>query len=114
MAGAAAVSEEEPEVIRESHEVTRSSLTEKVEALEHGFEEMLLGANAAVTETVEAVRDMVQTSAHAVQEAVGDTTRAVGRGLDVSAHVRRHPRLMVGGALLLGVLVGTLAGRGRR
>jgi hypothetical protein len=114
MAVGTTVSGKEPGMIREDLGETRTSLADKMEALEQGITGMLRGANAAVTETVAGLRDMVETSAHAVQEAVGDTTRAVGRGLDVSAHVRRHPRLMVGGALLLGVLVGTLAGRGRR
>ena len=46
--------------------------------------------------------------------AVHETAEAMGGFLNVPAHVRRHPWLMVGGALLLGVVLGNLAGRWRR
>jgi ElaB/YqjD/DUF883 family membrane-anchored ribosome-binding protein len=113
MAAETAVSEKDPGTIQRHFGETRTSLVDKVETLEEGINGMLRGANEAVTETVEGVRGMVGVTAQAMQSAVHDTTGAVGRALDVPAHVRRHPWLMVGGALLLGIMVGALMSRGR-
>ena len=54
---------------------------------------------------VELMKGTVETAVREVGEAVRDT--AVGM-LDVPGHVRRNPWLLVGGAALAGLVIGTL------
>jgi ElaB/YqjD/DUF883 family membrane-anchored ribosome-binding protein len=107
------VIKQKPEALRAEMEETRTNLTDKLETLEQGIKDTWQGATAAVTDTVEGVKATVESTVQAVQGAVQDTTEAVGRAFDLPAHVRRHPWLMMGGALLLGIVVGNLVGRRR-
>jgi len=95
--------ERELEVIRHDMEQTRTSLAEKLDALETTLEAKVVGAKEAVEHTVEAVEHTVET----VKETVSNA-------LDFRGHVRRHPWLMVGGAFSLGCLGGYLLGGSRR
>ena len=56
----------------------------------------------------------VATTVEAVQGAVHDTGEALERAFYIPAHVRRHPWLMLGGALFVGYVVAILIGRPRR
>jgi len=94
--------ERELEVIRHDMEQTRTSLADKLDALEHTLEAKVVGAKEAVEHTVEAVEHTVE----AVKETVSEV-------FDLRGHVRRHPWLMVGGAFSLGCLGGYLLS-GRR
>jgi ElaB/YqjD/DUF883 family membrane-anchored ribosome-binding protein len=91
-----------------------STLMDKLETLEQGVRDTAQGANAAVADTAEGLKVATQSTVRAVQGAVHDSAQALGRAFDLPAHVRRHPWLMVGGAVLAGVVVGRLAGRRRR
>jgi hypothetical protein len=110
MAEEAVVLNEEREAIREEMQESRAGLADKMEALEQGVKDAWQG----VTEAVEDVKETVATTVQAMQGAVHDTGKAIGWAFDVPAHVRRHPWLLVGGALFLGVVVGSLVGRARR
>jgi ElaB/YqjD/DUF883 family membrane-anchored ribosome-binding protein len=114
MAEEISVIEREPEALRVEVEETRAGLVDKLETLEQGIKDTWQGATAAVSDSVESVKATVETSVQAVQGAVHGTTEAMGRAFDFPAHVRRHPWLMVSGALLLGVVAGHLVGRTRR
>jgi ElaB/YqjD/DUF883 family membrane-anchored ribosome-binding protein len=114
MAEESNVVEREPEALRAEVDETRARLVDKLHTLEHRVVDSWQDASTAVAETVENVKATVETTVHAVQGAVHDTTAGMGRVLDVPAHVRRHPWLMLGGALLLGVVAGRLVGRWRR
>jgi ElaB/YqjD/DUF883 family membrane-anchored ribosome-binding protein len=100
MAEEVIVPKRESEESREGVEETRTSLADKMETLEQGMKDTWEGVTTDVAETVQAMHG-----------AVHDTTAAMGRALDFPAHVRRHPWLMIGGALLLGFVVGNLVGR---
>jgi ElaB/YqjD/DUF883 family membrane-anchored ribosome-binding protein len=106
--------DDEPEVIRQQMEVTRSSLTEKIEALEHKVVDTVQGTAAAVTNTVASVKDAVQT----VKGSVGDTVQTVAETVrdtfDVRQHVARHPWASFGCSVAVGFAGGLLLGAGRR
>jgi ElaB/YqjD/DUF883 family membrane-anchored ribosome-binding protein len=97
------------EEIREDIAETRTDLADKVETLEQEIKGTVQDATSAVTDTVANVKATVQ----AVQGAVHDSVAAVGHALDFPAHVRRHPWLLLGGALLAGFLIANLLGRRR-
>jgi len=100
----------ELEVIRNEMEETRSSLADKLEALESEFRGTVEGATSAVANTVEAVQETVST----VKETVQETVESVKETLDVRKHVERHPWAMFGGACVLGCVAGFLLGPRRR
>jgi len=77
----------ELEVIRHQMEETRSSLADKLEALETEFRDTVEGATSAVANTVETVQETVST---------------VKETLDIRKHVERHPWAMFGAAIALG------------
>jgi len=96
----------ELEVIRTEMEETRSSLADKLEALESEFRGTVEGATSAVTNTVESVQETVAT----VKDAVQETVESVKETLDVRKHVERHPWAMFGGAVAVGCFAGFLLG----
>lgn len=98
------------EEIRDDMAETRTGLADKVETLEQEIKDTVQDATSVVTDTVANVKATVE----AVQGAVHDSVVAVGHALDFPAHVRRHPWLLIGGAMLAGFLVGNLLGRRRR
>jgi ElaB/YqjD/DUF883 family membrane-anchored ribosome-binding protein len=85
--------ENQAELIQSEMETTREDLGEKVQALQDKVTGDLTAAQESVTETVETVKEGVQ-----------DTIATVRDALDVSGHVRSHPWLMVGGAVVVGYL----------
>jgi hypothetical protein len=87
----------EPEVIRQQMEETRTSLTEKIGLLEQQVVGTVQDATSAVAETVENV-----------MEAVTETVDTVKDTLDVRLQVQRHPWAMFGGSVALGFLGGCL------
>jgi ElaB/YqjD/DUF883 family membrane-anchored ribosome-binding protein len=86
-------------MIRQQMEGTRKDLAEKLELLE-----------AQVSGTVEAVSETVEN----VKETVEETVDAVEHTFDLRWHAERHPWALMGGAVLLGFLGGSLLMRPRR
>jgi hypothetical protein len=102
-----------------------STMTEQLEVLEEGVRATAAGATAAAGEVMENVQEMVGTTAAAVRQslagahaaadkitetvggAVGDAVASVQRVLDLRSQVAHHPWLMMGGALLVGYLLGS-------
>jgi len=93
---------EDPDVIRQQIDETRSSLTEKLENLE-----------GQVRGTVQEAKATVEGTIQSVKSSVHDTVETVKRTLDVRYQTERHPWAMVGGSVLAGFVIGSLAG-GRR
>lgn len=111
--------EPKPEVIEQDMAHTRSSLVEKIAALE-----------TQVAATVQSATTAVQDTMQSVQSAVSDTTASVRQGLfgvqdgakdaihgltdgvkevfDVSKHTRDNPWPMFGGAAVAGFLLGAV------
>lgn len=107
----------ELEVIRTQMEQTRSSLSDKLEALESEFRGTVEGATSAVEtvqETVANVTESVQETVQTVKDSVKETVANVKDTLDIRKHVERHPWAMFGGAVMLGCFAGYLVGRRRK
>jgi len=115
-----------PEVIEQQMDETRHALTEKVAALEHQVVDTVQTATQAVQDTVEtvksavqetvtSVKDSVQDSVTAVKDTVQDSVSAVKENVketfDVKHHVQENPYLMVGGAVVAGLITGLLVFR---
>ena len=111
MAEAITQCDNESKAIRAGMEEPRSGLVDKIETLEQGIKDSWQTATETVSETMDSVKATVETTVHAVQGAVHDTTDAIGHAFDLAAHTRRHPWLMLGGAVLAGFAVQTLLGR---
>ncbi len=109
-------------------EDTRSAMTEKLELLGERVLETVEGAQASVEEMVENVRDTVDTTVATVKQTVEgaqasvervvenvkgtvtDTVATVKHTFDISYQVEHHPWRMVGGATLVGYLLGSRRG----
>lgn len=89
-------------------------MAEKIGHLGDGLADAWNSAATTVHDTMESAKATFATTAHAVQGAVQDTTEALGYAFNVAGHVRRHPWLMVCGALLLGVVTAALVNRRSR
>ncbi len=103
---------------------TRSAMTEKLERLSEHVRETVEGAQASVAGIVENVRDTVDSTVAAVKQTVegaqasmegmvenvkgtvGETVEAVQRTFDLHHQMEQHPWLLVGGATLVGYLLG--------
>lgn len=86
---------EEPDVIRDQIEETRSALTDKLETLEGQVRETVQSAKETVEDTIENVKSSVQ-----------QTVTSVKRTFDLTYQVDRHPWAMVGGSFLTGLVLG--------
>jgi len=93
---------EEPDVIREQIEETRSALTEKLETLEGQVRDTVQSAKATVEDTIETVKSSVQQTVESVQQT-----------FDLRYQVDRHPWAMTGGSFVVGLLLGNYV-EGRR
>src|SRR5262245_5136733 len=94
---------EEPDVIRQQIDETRSSLTEKLETLEGQVRGTVREAKASVEDTIESVKASVQHSVASVK-----------RTFDVRYQTERHPWAMVGGSVVAGFVIGSLVAGRRR
>jgi len=98
----------DPEVIRQQMEQTRTALTEKLETLENQVVDTVHEATSAVSETVESVKEAVQDTVSTVKESVTGTVETVKDTFDLSRQFERHPWVMFGGSVAVGYLAGTL------
>jgi len=104
--------ENETELIRQQMLETRTALSEKLEALQEQVLSTVEGTTRTVTETVQTVQEAVQDTVSTVSESVQDTVETVKDTFDLNRQVKRHPWLMVGGAVAVGYLGTRLLERG--
>src|SRR5262245_49435630 len=104
--------ENEPEVIRDQMQETRTALTEKLEALEQQVSNTVQSATSTVAETVQTVKDTVEDTVGTVKETVEETVSTVKHGLretfDIPGHVQRHPWMAMAGSVAVGYVMGRL------
>lgn len=100
--------ENEAELIRDQMRETRTSLSEKLEALQEQVLGTVEGTTRSVTETVESVKEAVEGTVATVTESVQDTVDSVKHTFDVREQMQKHPWLMVGGAVVAGYVGGRL------
>jgi len=109
---------DEPEVIRQQMEETRSNLTQKLEALEGQVTDTVKATTETVSETVEAVKETVNNVKDAVEgtvsnvtEAVQDTVHSVGEAFNIRLQAERRPWLVFAGSVAVGALAAQLLPR---
>jgi ElaB/YqjD/DUF883 family membrane-anchored ribosome-binding protein len=98
----------ESEVIKQQMEETRSSLADKLEALEEHVASTVHSTTDAVTGTVENVKEAVEETVDTVSESVAQVKEA----FDITRQVQEHPWLIMGGAVVVGYLGARLLERG--
>jgi len=117
--------DDEPEVIRQQMEETRSALTDKIERLEQQVVGTVQDTTQAVSDTVtsvkEAVQDTVSTvkdtfsgTVDSVKDTVSETVVAMKDALDVRGYVEEYPWASFGAAVATGFVGGLLFESGHR
>ncbi|HZU37429.1 MAG TPA: hypothetical protein VFA18_16005 [Gemmataceae bacterium] len=102
---------QESDVIRRNIDVTRSSLTEKLETLECQVKGTMEEARSTVEDTLQTARCTVENTMESVRSTVDHTVAAVKRTFDVRLQTEQHPWPMVGGSVVAGFVAGVLVGR---
>lgn len=97
------IAQQDPEAIRQQIDETRSSITEKLEALEDQVVGGVQNARDTVEETLQTARDTVEETIETVKSSMRDTMRSVKRTFDVKHQVESHPWPMMGVSFLAGV-----------
>ena len=108
-----------PEMIEQDMAQTRSSLVDKIAALEQQVVATVQSATTAVQDTVQSVTNAVHDTTASVREglfgvqdgakeAIHGLTDNVKEVFEVSHHVRENPWPMVGGAAVAGFLAGLM------
>jgi ElaB/YqjD/DUF883 family membrane-anchored ribosome-binding protein len=100
--------EDEAEVIKQRMEQTRTSLSEKLEALEQKVVSTVEQTTGAVVETVETVKEAVEGTVGAVKSTVEETVETVKETFDLRRQVEAHPWPMFGGSIAVGFLLGQI------
>ena len=115
--------DDEPEVIRQQMEGTRSALTDKIERLEHTVTDKVQSTTAAVTNTVESVKEAVQDTVDTVKGTVRDTVdtvkdtmhstvESVKDTFDVRRYFAEYPWAAFGAAVGVGFCGGAILATG--
>ncbi len=103
--------ENEPEVIRQQMDETRTALADKLEKLEQQVVGTVHDASEAVNETVGSVKEAVHETVQTVKESVHETMHSVKEVFDIRHQAAVRPWMMMTGAVGLGFLGGLLAHR---
>jgi len=109
----------EPEVIRDQMQDTRTALAEKLEALQQSVAQTVENTTRPVVETVQTftdatketvstVKDTVSQIADTVSGSVEKTVNTVKDTFDLTKQIDQHPWVVVGGAAAVGFLVGRM------
>jgi ElaB/YqjD/DUF883 family membrane-anchored ribosome-binding protein len=106
--------DETPELIEARMAATRSSLADKVAALETQVMGTIQNATNTVTDTVDSVRTVMTDTPSTVKEVVHESLQAVKQSLDVRESVRENPWVAIGSAAAVGFLAGLIVFRDRR
>jgi len=109
--------ENEPELIRDQMQETRTALTEKLDTLQQKVADTVGSITTPVTETVETVKEAVSETVESVKDTVSETVESVKETFDIPRQVQRHPWTFVFGSVAAGFVLGRLfplGGRGHR
>jgi len=101
--------EDQNESIMKQMEETRSSLTDKLEALETQVAGTVQPVAQAVERAAEAATEIVQNvkeTVHEVTEKVGDTVESVSDTFNLSRQFARHPWVALGVVSTVGCMIG--------
>jgi len=109
--------ENEPELIRDQMQETRTALTEKLDTLQQKVADTVESITTPVTETVQTVKEAVTGTVDSVKETVAGTVDSVRETVagtvesvkdtfNLSKQVEQHPWPMMFGSLAAGFLLG--------
>jgi len=102
---------DEFETIKLQMEAKRSSLADKLEALEQQVSDSVQGVTDAMSNVTGVVQDTVESvkgSVENVKDSLQDTVGAVKETFDLPLQMERHPLIMLGGAMAVGFMAGRL------
>jgi ElaB/YqjD/DUF883 family membrane-anchored ribosome-binding protein len=108
------LAEQPPEAIRQQIDLTRSSITSKLEAIEDQVVGTVQSAKETMQETIDNVKETVEETVSTVKETVQDTVSSVKETFDLRLQVERHPWPMLGGSFAAGLVAGALLGKGQQ
>jgi ElaB/YqjD/DUF883 family membrane-anchored ribosome-binding protein len=94
---------EESAEMRQEMSETRANLAEKLGLIEDRVVDMVQGATNSVAHTIESMKESVTHTVEAVEDAVQGTVKSMKHALDFRDHVRQHPWLALGAAVVIGV-----------
>jgi len=100
--------ENEPELIRDQMQETRTALTEKLDTLQQKVADTVDSITTPVTETVQTVKAAVTDTVDSVKETVAGTVESVKETFNLSKQVEQHPWPMMAGSLAAGFLLGRI------
>jgi ElaB/YqjD/DUF883 family membrane-anchored ribosome-binding protein len=103
--------ENDPEMIRQQMDETRTALADKLEKLEQQVVGTVHDASEAVNETVGTVKEAVHETVQSVKESVHETVHSVKEAFDIRYQTAVRPWTMMTGAVGLGFLGGLLVHR---
>jgi len=95
--------ENEPELIRDQMQDTRTALTDKLDTLQQKVADTVESITTPVTETVQTVKDAVSDTVDSVKETVSDTVASVKDTFNLPRQVEQHPWAMMLGSVLPGL-----------
>jgi ElaB/YqjD/DUF883 family membrane-anchored ribosome-binding protein len=98
----------EPEVIRDQMQETRTALTEKLHTLQQKVTDTVESITTPVTETVQTVKEAVTGTVETVKETVSGTVETVKETFDLRKQVEQRPWAMMAGSFATGFLLGKL------
>jgi len=100
--------EDEPEVIRDQMQETRTALTEKLDTLQQKVADTVESITTPMTETVQTVKDAVSDTVETVKDSVSDAAESVKETFNVKRQVENHPWPMVLGGVAAGFVLGRM------
>jgi len=100
--------DQEPDVIRQQIDDTRSSLTDKIETLESTVRATIEDAKETVEGTIENVKVTVEDTIQNVKDSVSETVDTVKQSFDLCYQTEQRPWMMLGCSLAAGFVVGRL------
>jgi ElaB/YqjD/DUF883 family membrane-anchored ribosome-binding protein len=100
--------ENEPELIRDQMQETRTALTEKLDTLQQKVADTVESITTPVTETVQTVKEAVSDTVDSVKETFSDTVDSVKETFNLSRQIEQHPWPIMLGSVAAGFMLGRL------
>lgn len=100
--------ENEPELIRDQMQETRTALTEKLDTLQQKVADTVESITTPMTETVQTVQEAVSDTVDSVKETVAGTVDTIKETFNLTRHVEQHPWPVMLGSVATGFVLGRL------
>jgi ElaB/YqjD/DUF883 family membrane-anchored ribosome-binding protein len=97
--------EQQPGQLGADNEETRPAFVDTLEAMEDGLKDAMHGTHDAITAATDAANETMEATGQAARQGARGAADGLAWALDVPGHVSRHPWLLVGAAVLVGLLI---------